>query len=130
MGKRIAFIGAGAVGGYVGGHLAGNGHDVTLIDPWPEHVEAIRSRGLELYGVTPEERRTVQAKTMHLTEVQGLAKEKPIDIAFVSVKSYDTEWATMLIRPYLAPEGFVVSLQNCINEERIAGIVGWGKTLG
>src|SRR5258708_16904743 len=36
----------------------------------------------------------------------------------------------MLIRPYLAPDGYVVSLQNCINEERIAGIVGWGKTVG
>ena len=36
----------------------------------------------------------------------------------------------MLIRPYLAPDGYVVSLQNCMNEERIAGIVGWGKTVG
>jgi 2-dehydropantoate 2-reductase len=62
--------------------------------------------------------------------VQSLAKQKPIDIAFVAVKSYDTEWATMLIKPYLAPDGYVVSLQNCVNEEKIAGIVGWGKTLG
>ena len=35
-----------------------------------------------------------------------------------------------MIRQYLAPGGFVVSLQNCMNEETIAGIVGWGKTLG
>ena len=35
-----------------------------------------------------------------------------------------------LIRPYLAPDGFVVSLQNCINEERIAGVVGWGRVMG
>ena len=46
------------------------------------------------------------------------------------MKSYDTAWATMLIRQYLAPDGYVVSLQNCMNEETIAGIVGWGKTLG
>ena len=31
---------------------------------------------------------------MHLTEMQRLAKERPIDIAMVSIKSYDTEWAT------------------------------------
>src|ERR1700732_3238486 len=130
-GKRIAFVGAGAVGGYVGGYFAQGGLDVTLIDPWPEHIEAIRTRGLELDGMTAQERFTVtSAKTMHLTEVQSLAKQKPIDIAFVSVKSYDTEWATMLIRPYLAPDGYIVSLQNCMNEERIAGIVGWGKTVG
>ncbi len=58
---------------------------------------------------------------MHLTELQSLAKQRPIDIAIVSVKSYDTEWATTMIRQYLAPGGYVVSLQNCINEERIAG---------
>ena len=46
------------------------------------------------------------------------------------MKSYDTAWATMLIQQYLAPDGYVVSLQNCMNEETIAGIVGWGKTLG
>jgi 2-dehydropantoate 2-reductase len=35
MGKRIAFVGVGALGGYVGGYLAHHGHDVTLIDMWP-----------------------------------------------------------------------------------------------
>src|SRR5262245_9618514 len=130
MSKRIAIVGAGALGGYDGGTLAHLGKDVTLIDPWPEHVETIRSRGLELDGMTPEERFTVRnAKTLHLTEVQALAKH-PIDVAFVSVKSYDTAWATALIAPYLSSEGFVVSLQNCLNEETIAGIVGWGRTVG
>ena len=131
MRKRIAVVGTGALGGYVGGYLAHHGHDVTLIDLWPEHIETIRARGLELDGIMPEEKFTVtQAKTMHITELQSLSKQKPVDIAFVAVKSYDTEWATMMIRPYLASDGYVVSLQNCINEERIAGIVGWGKTLG
>lgn len=131
MSKRIAIVGTGALGGYVGGYLAHTGHDVTLIDMWPENIEAIRSRGLQLDGVTDEEKITVtSAKTMHLTELQSLAKQKPIDIAFVSVKSYDTEWAAMMIRQYLAPNGYVVSLQNCLNEEKIASIVGYGKTLG
>jgi len=130
MSKRIAIVGTGALGGYVGGTLAHHGLDVTLIDLWPENIEAIRSRGLELDGLTPDEQFTVTlAKTMHVTEVQSLARA-PIDIAMVAVKSYDTEWATMLIRPYLAPGGYVVSLQNCLNEERIAAIVGWGRTLG
>ena len=55
MKKRIAVVGAGAVGGYLGGHLARTGNDVTLIDPWPEHVEAIRKHGLKLSGMTDEE---------------------------------------------------------------------------
>ncbi len=130
MGKRIAVVGAGALGGYVGGSLAHLGHDVTLIDAWPEHVETIRARGLELDGMTAEERFVVKsAKTLHLTEVQSLAKQ-PVDVAMVAVKSYDTAWATALIKPYLTPEGFVVSLQNCLNEETIASVVGWGRTVG
>src|ERR1700728_967903 len=130
MSKRIAVVGAGAVGGYVGASLAHAGHDVTLIDPWQEHVEAIRANGMNLYGMTDAERRTVKVNAMHLTEVQNLAKQRPIDIAFISVKSYDTIWATMMIRQYLAPGACVVSMQNCINEERVASVVGWGRTLG
>ncbi len=129
MTKRIAIVGAGALGGYVGGSLAHLGHDVTLIDPWPEHVETIRRRGLELDGLTPEERFTARPKILHVTEVQGLAKA-PVDIAMVAMKSYDTLWATALIAPYLSEHGFVVSLQNCLNEETIAGVVGWGRTVG
>ena len=130
MAKRIAVVGAGALGGYVGGSLAHLGHDVTLIDPWPENVEIIRSRGLELDGMTPEERFTVRkAKILHVTEAQSLAKT-PIDVAFVAMKSYDTAWATHLIAQYLSPQGFIVSLQNCLNEETIAGIVGWGRVVG
>jgi 2-dehydropantoate 2-reductase len=130
MAKRIAVIGAGAIGGYTGGQLAHNGFDVTLIDPWPEHIEAIRKDGLALEGMTEEEFVCARPKTMHLTEAQQLAKEQAIDIAMVAVKSYDTEWATRLIAQYLAPDGYVVSLQNCMNEERIAGVVGWDKTVG
>src|SRR3954451_23576947 len=130
MDKRIVVVGAGAIGGYTGGNLAQNGYDVTLIDPWPEHIEPSRRDGLPLERISPGESVVSHPKTRDLTEIQHLAKERPIDIAFISMKSYDTEWATMMIRQYLAPSGYVVSLQNCINEERIAQIVGWGKTVG
>jgi len=130
MRKRIAVVGAGAVGGFVGGNLAYSGHDVTLIDSWPDHLEAIRAHGLHLSGMTDAERRTVRVNVMHLTEVQQLAKQPPIDVALISVKSYDTSWATHLISQYLAAGGYVASMQNCINEECIAAVVGWGRTLG
>lgn len=130
MSKRIVVVGAGAIGGYAGGHMTRAGHDVTLIDAWPEHVEYMRSHGLQLSGMTDVERYSIPVNALHITDVQRLCRERPVDIAFICVKSYDTEWATHLIRPYLAPNGFVVSLQNCINEERIANIVGWGRTLG
>jgi 2-dehydropantoate 2-reductase len=47
----VAFVGAGAIGGYVGAHLFRTGFDVTLIDPWPAHVDAIRSELAKFAGM-------------------------------------------------------------------------------
>lgn len=130
MGKRIVVVGAGAIGGYAGGHMARGGEDVTLIDPWPEHVDRMNGHGLRIEGVTQQEACTIEVKAIHMTDVQHFSKERPIDIAFVSTKSYDTEWATAMIRQYLAPDGFVVSLQNCMNEDTVARVAGKERTLG
>ena len=75
MGKRIVFVGAGAIGGYVGGHMTRAGHDVTLIDPWPEHVERMRGHGLELSGVSDAERHTV--KVNHL--IRDFVRDHPVE---------------------------------------------------
>lgn len=130
MGTKIAIMGTGAVGGYAGAHMAQAGEDVTFIDPWPEHVERMRSRGLRISHIRDVPEFTAKVRALHVTDAQQLAKDRPIDVAFVSMKSYDTEWATTLIAQYLAPHGFVVSLQNCMNEETVARVVGWGRTVG
>ena len=130
MGKKIAFVGAGAVGAHVGGYLTRAGHDITMIDIWPDHVEAMRRDGLSLDGLTEPECFNVKVKAIHVTELQEVAKSNPFDIAFICAKSYDTVWHTQMIAPYLAADGFCVSLQNSINEERIASVVGWGKVVG
>ena len=129
-GNKIAIVGAGAVGGYCGAHMVGAGEDVTFIDPWPAHVEMMRKHGLRVTHAMEVPEFCVPVRALHVTDAQQLAKETPIDIAFVCMKSYDTAWATTLIAQYLAPDGYVVSLQNCMNEETVAGVVGWGKTLG
>ena len=130
MKQRIAVIGAGAVGGYVGAHMARAGEDVILVDPWPANVEAIRANGLRISHIKDVPEFTAPVRALHLTELQGLSKERPIDVAFLCVKSYDTAWAAAMTAQYLAPGGFVVSLQNGINEDALAGVVGWGRTLG
>lgn len=127
MGKHIVIIGAGAVGGYVGGHLTRAGQDVTLVDTWPEHVETMRTHGLQLEG--SQGSHVVRVNALYVSDAQGFLR-KPVDIAIVCTKSYDTEWAATLVRPYLAPRGYLVSMQNGINEERIAKVVGWGRTVG
>ena len=127
---RVAIVGAGGIGTYVGAHLMKAGADLVLIDQFPEHVERCRNEGLALSGMLPRDNFTIRLPMLHISEVQGLSKQRPIDAAFVAVKSYDTAWAAELIRPYLAPAGFCISLQNGINEETIAGVAGWGKTAG
>ena len=45
---RIAVLGTGANGAGIGADLIRAGLDVTFIEQWPDHVEAMRSRGIEV----------------------------------------------------------------------------------
>jgi 2-dehydropantoate 2-reductase len=124
---HVAFVGGGAIGSYVGGRMALKGFNVTVIDPWGEHIEAIKRDGIAMSGTQGQA--TARLNALHIHEVQTLAR-RPVDVAFIAMKSYDTEWATLLIKDYLSTSSFAVSLQNGINEDRIAKHLGWGRTLG
>lgn len=124
---HVAFVGGGAIGSYVGGRMALAGFDVTVIDPWGDHIDAIKRDGIALSGTQGQA--TARLNALHIHEVQTLIR-RPVDVAFIAMKSYDTEWATLLIKDYLATSSYAVSLQNGINEERIAKHLGWGRTLG
>lgn len=124
---RVGIIGAGAIGCVVGGLLTRGGHDVTLIDQWPEHVESMKRVGLRLSGTCGEH--LIPVKALHIHEAQGVGQ--PFDGVFIAVKSYDTEWATHLGLTYLRPpDGVVVDFQNGINDDRVAAIAGKERTLG
>jgi len=126
VGDKIAIVGAGALGSYVGAFLTHGGEDVTFIDMWPEHVETMRRQGLRASGSQGDF--TVPVKAMHLTDAQSV--REPFDFAVISVKSYDTEWVTHFIKRYVKPEGFFISLQNCWNDELIGSIVGKHREIG
>ncbi|MEX2147187.1 MAG: 2-dehydropantoate 2-reductase [Candidatus Rokuibacteriota bacterium] len=131
---RIGILGAGAIGSIVGGLLTKAGHDVTLIDQWPEHVEAMKRGGLRLSGSCGEH--VIPVKALHLHEAQSV--DEPFSAVFLAVKSYDTEWAThfalgLLGRGQGRPggsHGIVVDFQNGINDERVAAVAGAAHTLG
>ena len=50
------------------------------------------------------------------------------DIVLVFVKAYDTAWTCELIKPYLADDGILVGVQNCMMAEQISEIVGPHRT--
>ena len=123
---RIAVLGTGANGASIGADLASRGHDVTLIDQWPAHVEAMRARGvrIEMPGAVLEQR----VHALHLCDVCTL--REPFDIVLLVVKAYDTRWATQLIAPYLKPGGLLAGVQNGMTADAIAEIVGPERTMG
>ena len=126
MATRIGIMGAGALGSYVGAFLARDGHDVTLLDMWPEHVAAIQRDGLRASGSQGDF--TVPVAALHLTQAQSLTE--PFDYAFIALKSYDTEWATHFVKRYVHAEGCFISLQNCWNDPVVAAVVGPERALG
>jgi 2-dehydropantoate 2-reductase len=126
MASKLLFVGAGAIGSYLGAFLSRAGHDVTLIDPWAEQVETIRQRGISVTG--PHDPFSARPAAVHLHEAARLPRD--FDIAFVAMKVYDTAWATQLALRHLAPTGFVVSSQNCWPDPIVAGVAGASRCLG
>jgi 2-dehydropantoate 2-reductase len=126
MAKRMLFIGAGAIGSYLGAFLARAGHDVTLVDPWPEQVETLRRQGIAVSG--PHDPFEARPTALHVHELQRLGAD--FDIAFIAMKAYDTAWATWMALPHLGPEGYVVSAQNCWNDPIVASIAGAERSVG
>ncbi len=123
MSSPIVIWGSGAIGGTIGAHLVHAGHDVLFVDRVPEHVSAINAAGLKILG--PVREFTAPGRAVTSDAVHG-----PFDTVLLCVKAQDTEAAARAIAPHLAADGFIVSVQNGLNETVIAGIVGTPRTVG
>ncbi len=120
MDNKIAILGAGAIGSCIGADLTKSGYQVALIDQWPAHVEAMKTKGLHIQ--MPEEEVKISVQAFHLCELCGLQPQ--FDMVFLTAKSNDTGWLVEFIQPYLKAGGVLVSLQNSLNDEVIAPIIG------
>ncbi len=119
---RIAVMGAGGMGGYLGARLALAGQDVALIARGA-HLEAIRAHGLRVTG-----RESLHVDPIVATDAP--AAVGPVDVVLFCVKLYDTESAAGAIAPLLGPETMVVSVQNGVESaQRIDAVLGAGRTL-
>jgi len=74
----------------VGAHLAEVGLDPIFVNPWPENVQAIRERGLEVARMNGAGSVSTRARALHVCDVAQSVRESPIEVAFIAVKSYDT----------------------------------------
>ena len=113
---KVAVMGAGAVGCYYGGMLARAGHAVVLIAR-RQHVAAISRDGLRLETTSFDER-------VHLAASVEASAVRGAQLVLFCVKSTDTESAGALVRPHLAPDALVLTLQNGVdNAERLRTVL-------
>ena len=124
--KKIAVLGAGAIGSSIAADIARAGHDLTVIDQWPAHVEAMKAGGLHVK--IPDEEFQVAVDAVHLCDVASL--NRSFDLVLMSPKSYDSTWMARLIAPHLAADGVLVCVQNSLNDEWVAPIIGRERDVG
>ena len=105
--KKVAVVGAGAVGGYFGGMLARAGVPVVLIGR-PAFAEAVNKNGLRIDSTKFQETVRVEAAS----EISAAAGA---DIVLFCVKTTDTAAVSRELKKHISPESVVVSLQNGVN---------------
>lgn len=121
---KIAFMGAGGVGGLIGARLAHAGCDVSFVARGA-HLKAMREHGLRLESSVGD---------VHVRDVKATddpATIGPVDIVIFAVKLWDTEAAARAMAPLLGPGTGVISLQNGVRKDDILRpIVGEKALMG
>jgi 2-dehydropantoate 2-reductase len=112
---RFVMLGAGAIGGVIGGQLAKAGFDVLFVDPLREHVDAINRDGLHLRGIHGHHVLRVPA----VTDVATVSFREG-DVVVCSVKSYHMDAAMQALRRATRLEVPVLCAQNGIRNEEVA----------
>ena len=126
MRPKVAVLGAGAMGSLFGSQLAEGGLDVTLIDIWREHVDAINDGGLRIVGHRGEHR-------VHVAATTDPAARGAADVVLVQCKAASTTAAVRnaLVAGLFRDDTVAISFQNGLgNEEMIAAVVGAERVLG
>jgi 2-dehydropantoate 2-reductase len=123
MTMRVAVVGAGAMGSLFGGKLSPVA-EVTLLDPWDEHVLAMQRDGLRIVELTGGE-----------TTVPVIATTDPsavptVDLVIIFVKAHATRLASQWASRFLAPDGLALTLQNGVgNAEVMEEVLGAGRVV-
>src|SRR6202795_2486383 len=105
---KIAIIGVGAIGGYVGIRLALAGEDVTFIARGA-NLEALRNRGIRLISADGSEQAVPTVKA-----TDDYAAAGPQDIVILAMKAHQVEACARQVPKLFGPETVVLPMQNGI----------------
>ena len=103
---KIAIVGAGAIGAFLGAKLALAGEDVYLIARGP-HLKAMQANGVRVRS--PEGNFEAHPTATHDYESIG-----PVEYVFLTVKAHSLTAIAPSLAPLLGPDTAVVSAQNGI----------------
>jgi 2-dehydropantoate 2-reductase len=121
--EPVIIWGGGAIGGTIAAHWARAGVPVLLVDIVADHVAACRTEGLRITGPIEEFTTIVPSTTPEALTGQYRR-------IVLAVKAQATGAAVRQLLPHLAPDGYVLSAQNGLNELAIADAVGAERTMG
>jgi len=124
--KNILVVGGGAIGGITAAALTQKGENAIVLDADKAHVQGMK-KGLEITGFREL---TIPVKAMLPEEFSGKNFAGWADIVLLAVKGLHTENALTSVLTSVSRSAPVVSMQNGINEETIARIVGAARTIG
>lgn len=116
MNKKIAIIGAGSIGCYVGGRLAAAGANVNLVGR-ARIGEAIRQHGLHVTDYLDYEQQLPLSDTLTFSE--SLDNTADADLILVCVKSAATAEVAQDLAQRIAPSTLIISLQNGLNNAAV-----------
>ena len=116
---RVAVMGTGSIGSYFGGMLAHAGNQVTLIARG-ENLAAILTQGLRIQ--TDEELLTIPCGDS-LAATDDTSSIGPVDLALLTVKTYQNDVAVPAMLPLVGPDTTVLCLQNGIDSYQAAAAV-------
>lgn len=120
---KILVLGAGAIGGYVGGRLQQAGSDVTFL------VRPARQQALQRDGLVIKSKKG--DATLPVKTVLGGAEGGPYDVVIVTCKAYDLDSAIEAIAPAVGPNTTVVPLLNGMNHiDRLVARFGAERVVG
>jgi 2-dehydropantoate 2-reductase len=115
---KICMLGAGALGSAIGGTLAAGGSDVTLVDVYQAHVDAVNTHGLHMRVGDGE-------RVVNLRATTNARDVGVVDLVIVLVKSFSTREAMIAAKSMVGANTVVMSLQNGLGHEDIlADVVG------
>ena len=104
------------------------GVDVTFIESWQAHIDAVRANGLLIQDGPGTKHGTgdhrVQVKVLAISELA--TNTTAFDYCIIAMKSYDTEWSAKMMDAHVKPDGAFISVQNGINDHRLAASVTGG----